>query len=350
MWRIGVVHHGSRSSPALAGLREGLHQRGLIDGVDYVLDAVGVAGRWERLSQVIRQLLHRGPDVIVALGAKAALQAQRATAQVPILHAIVLDAADIGLTALNVGGISTFDPGQARRHLCVLQQLVPGLRRVAVLTDPDAPQGRDGFNPLLTCFLQAATEYRLEATSVAVCRADAQLEGAVGTVRARRAQALIALEVPAVLARLGDIGRLAERHRLPLLLPHGWADTGTVMEGASLHDAIAMLSERIAALLSGACLGEGLSHTVRHHRLVIHRGRAQRIGLTVPTSLVDQATCCIDDESSHAANVGKNPAPHQPRVHIAFNATGIPTGAIGTDDSAHRRSSVPTYSTESLAS
>ena len=67
MWRVAVLHHGSPSSLALAELREGLHRRGLIHGVNCVVDAAGVEGQWERLPMLVEQLLQRGPDVMVAL-------------------------------------------------------------------------------------------------------------------------------------------------------------------------------------------------------------------------------------------------------------------------------------------
>lgn len=250
---------------------------------------------------LVEQLLQRGPDVMVAMGAVAALSAQRATSRVPILHAIVLDASDIGLTARNVSGVSTFDPDQATRHLRLLQQLVPGLRNVAFLTDVDAPRGPDGLNPLVSRLLRAAAVHRLEATCVALSGIDANLDDAFDSVLRAHAQAVVALEVPGVLARLGDIVRLAERHRLPTLSPFGWPDTGVVMQGAALHDAIDPLAEYVAALSRGACVADVPLRTVRHERVVIHRGQAQRIGLLFPACVLDRATQFIDDKPSDDA-------------------------------------------------
>lgn len=305
MWRVAVLHHGSPSSLALAGLREGLHRRGLIDGINCVVDASGAEGRWARLPLLIEQLLHRGPDVIVAIGAVAALSAQRATARVPILHAIVLDASDIGLSARNVSGVTTFDPDQATRHLRLLQQLVPGLLNVAFLTDVEAPRGPDGRNPLVSQFLRAAAACRLETTCVGLSGIDANLEGAFDSVQRAHTQALVALEVPAVLARLGDIAHLAAYHRWPMLSPYGWPDTGMVMQGAALHDAIDPLAAYVAAISRGACVADVPLRTVRHERLVIHRGRAQRIGLSVPACMLDRATQCIEDKPNDHAKAGR---------------------------------------------
>lgn len=295
MWRVGVIHHGSPSSPALAELRQGLNRYGLIKGDNCIVDAAGVEGRWAKLPGLIEQLLQRKPDVLVAVGGLAALSAQRATVRVSILHAIVLDPCDIGLTAPNVSGITTFDPDQAMSHLQLLQQLVPGLRILACLTDPDAPKGRDGRNPLESQLLRAAAAQGIQVVSAALPGTDTELKKIFDSMEQAHVQALVALEVPAVLSRLSEISRLAERHRLPMLSPYGWPDGGVVMQGCALHDAIDPLAGAVAALFGGVAVADLPLRTVRHRRLVVHLGRAQRIGLRFPASVLDRATQGIDD-------------------------------------------------------
>lgn len=295
MWRIGVIHHGSPSSPALAHLRQGLRRHGLIEGDNCIVDAAGVEGRWPQLPGLIEQLLQRRPDVLVAVGGVAALSAQRATARVPILHAIVLDPEEIGLTASNVSGVTTFDPDQAISHLQLLQQLVPGLRVLACLTAPDAPKGRDGRNPLESHLLRAAAALGIDLVSAVLPETDAGLRKIFDSMEQARTQALVALEVPAVLTRLGAISRLAERHRLPMLSPYGWPDGGVVMQGGALHDAIEPLAVAVVVLFGGVAMADLPLRTVRHRRLVVHFGRAQRIGLPIPASVLDRVTQRMDD-------------------------------------------------------
>lgn len=288
--RIAIVHHGSSASPPLSALRQGLQRRGLIEGHTCIVDAVGVEGRWTQLPALIAQLLHREPDILVAVGGVAALAAQRATSIVPILYAIVLDPWEISLASRNVSGVTTFDPLQATRHLQLLGLLLPDLRKVACLTDSDAPKGRDGRNPLQAQLINAATEHRLDLVCAAIPETDAELGQIFDTLERGSVQALVALEVPAVLSRLGAISRLAELHRLPMLSPFGWPDGGVVMQGAALHDAMDPLARSVAAVLGGATVGEVSLHTVRNGRLVVNLGRAQRIGLQVPASVLDHVT------------------------------------------------------------
>ncbi len=306
--RIALLHHGSPCSPVSARFRASLLRHDLFDGVNCVVDTAGAEGRWSRLPLLTEQVLQRRPDVVVAIGALAALSAQRATSSVPILHAIVLDPVDIGLTASNVTGVSSFDPEQAMRHLRLLQQLVPGLSRVAFLTDVDAPPGRDGRNPLVTHLLQAASRLDLDLHGVALCGVDGNIDRAFDGLQRTGPQALVALEVPTVLARLPDIMELAERHRLPTLSPYGWSSSGLVMEGASLHDALDPLAESVARVRCGAGVGAVPIRIVRHQRFVVRMDRARRIGLAIPAALLQRASLCVDETTDDAADQSRRAA------------------------------------------
>ena len=295
MWRVGVLHHGTMSSPVLSRLREGLRQRQLIDGENCKIDIEGAEGRLDRLPRLVGELLRRGPHVVAAIGGLAALAAKQATSTIPIVHAIVLDPAEIGLAAANVAGITTFDPDHGVRQLRLLKELVTGLRTVACLTDLDAPKGADGINPLAFHLLRAARQEGLRVQCVALDRTDSNLEAALDTIRQARAEALVALEVPAVLARLGEIAALAERARLPTVFPPGRPQTGVVMQGPGLYDALDPLAEYIVAISRGVAVAELPTHRVHHERLVVDVGRARRIGLAVPVSILKRAICLADD-------------------------------------------------------
>jgi putative ABC transport system substrate-binding protein len=291
MMRMAVLHHGSPGSSALARFRAALHRHGLIDGGNCVVDVLGAEARWARLPDLTRQLLQHQPDVLVAIGAIAALTAQRATSHVPILHAIVVDPLDIGLTAAHVTGVSSFDPEQAQRHLRLLQQLLPGLRRIAFLTDVDAPTGRDGRSPLVSQLLAAAAQLGLDLHGVELSGAAVRLDLAFEALLRTGPQALVALEVPTVLARLPEITALAEHHHLPTLTPFGWSCGGLVMEGTSLHDALDPLAEMLASLSRGESLGTEPVTTARHPRLMVRTDLARRFGLSIPAAWMDRATC-----------------------------------------------------------
>ena len=294
MWRVAVLHHGTMSSPALSRLRECLRQRELIAGENCVIDAAGAKGRLERLPRLAEELLQRGPHVVATIGGVAALAAQRATSTIPVVHAIVLDPAEIDLTAGNVAGITTFDPGHGVRQLRLLKELVAGLRTVACLTDANAPKSAGGINPLLFYLVQAARQEGLWVRCIALEGPDSNLEAAFNLIRQPRVEALVALEVPAVLARLGEIAALAECAGLPTVFPPCQQQTGVVMLGPVLYDAVDPLAQYIVDISRGVAVAELPTHRVRHERLEVDVGRARRIGLAVPASILERATRLID--------------------------------------------------------
>ncbi len=296
MWRVAVLHHGPQTNPALSQLRDSLRRRGMIDGDHCIIDAAGADGRLDRLPRLVEELLGRGPDVVATIGGVAALVAQRATATIPVLHATVLDPEDIGLTARNVAGITTFDPDHGLRQLRLLKELVPGLRTVACLVDKDAPRNAVGINPLLAHLQRAALHEGLRVRCLAMHEIPADIALASDTLRQAGAQALVALEVPAVLARLGEIAQIAVRCRLATVFPPGQSDPGVAMLGPSLRDAIDPLAGYICAIARGVAVASLPTRRVRHDRLVVDLGRARRIGLAVPASLLRRAARVIADD------------------------------------------------------
>ena len=80
-----------------------------------------------------------------------------------------------------------------------------------------------------------------------------------------------------------------------MLSPSGWPDGGVVMQVGALHDAMDPLAGAVAALRSGVSMANLPLRTVRHHRLVIDKDRARRIGLEIPACLLDLATACLDE-------------------------------------------------------
>jgi putative ABC transport system substrate-binding protein len=89
-------------------------------------------------------LLALKPAVIIAIGGTAARAAIAATTEVPIVFEVVFDPLANGLTSSlerpggNVTGFTTFDPLHAGRQLELLQEVIPGLTRVALLGDAGA--------------------------------------------------------------------------------------------------------------------------------------------------------------------------------------------------------------------
>lgn len=126
-------------------LRQGLARRGYVEGSNIVLEARFAEGRLERLPGFATELVAMGVDVIATYGGPPTSAAQRATATIPIVAALVADPVALGFAATlarpggNVTGITNRDPELAIRQLRILKEVFLKLERVAFLSDADIP-------------------------------------------------------------------------------------------------------------------------------------------------------------------------------------------------------------------
>jgi putative ABC transport system substrate-binding protein len=138
------------SSPAQFGsrmraFREGLAERGYIEGRNILIEARAADGQYDRLPALAAELVSRRAAVIMAQGAPAAAAAKAATATVPVVFAIGEDPVDLGLVeslgrpGRNVTGVAALNAAVVGKRLELLRELLPQARAVAVLVNPANP-------------------------------------------------------------------------------------------------------------------------------------------------------------------------------------------------------------------
>jgi ABC-type uncharacterized transport system substrate-binding protein len=114
-------------------------------GRNLVIEDRDAEGKVERLAALTAELVALKVDVIVVDGGTAgALAAKQATTSVPVVFTGVGDPVADGLvTSLarpggNVTGLSLFSPELVGKLLELAKEVVPAVRRVALLYKPDA--------------------------------------------------------------------------------------------------------------------------------------------------------------------------------------------------------------------
>lgn len=98
--RIGLLPLGSPSnmydSSLVDAFRQGLHDVGLAEDRDVILDVVWVANESE-YPKAVNELLQRGVKVLIPAGTSAAVAAKRGTSTIPIVFTTVGDPVGVGL-------------------------------------------------------------------------------------------------------------------------------------------------------------------------------------------------------------------------------------------------------------
>jgi putative ABC transport system substrate-binding protein len=151
VYRIGYLSAGSipANSPNLEAFQQGLHERGWIEGQNIAIEYRSGEGRFERLPELVAELLQLKVDVIVAAPTPAAVAARDATRTVPIVGISLTDPVALGIIASlarpggNLTGVSySVGADIFGKDLDLLRQAVPKVRRVAVLSNRPALPNR----------------------------------------------------------------------------------------------------------------------------------------------------------------------------------------------------------------
>src|SRR5713226_3006005 len=147
VYRIGFLSQGAPPKAYLEALQQGLRERGYAEGRNLLWEFRFTDGSLDKLPQFAEELVRLKVDVILARASSGALPAQRATTSVPIVFFSVLDPVEIGLIPSlrhpggNITGVAVAVSASdmAGKRVQLLKELVPTLKRVAMLSHPPHP-------------------------------------------------------------------------------------------------------------------------------------------------------------------------------------------------------------------
>jgi putative ABC transport system substrate-binding protein len=171
---IGYLGHiASTMEPWTAAFTERMRELGWIEGRTVTIEYRWSEGRPERVAEIAAEFVQQKVDIIVTYGS-AAIQLKRATASIPIVFVPAVDPLGIGLVASlsrpggNVTGLSVQAAESAGKRLQLLRQVVPSLRRLAIIFDAGYPATVREMDNIQT----AARQLDLEVAPHGVRRAE----------------------------------------------------------------------------------------------------------------------------------------------------------------------------------
>src|SRR6516225_468203 len=135
----------SASSEWVAAFVQRLHELGWNEGRTIAIEYRWGEGREERFAEVAAEFVRLKVDVIVTSGTLAVMAAKRATPVIPIVFATAGDPvanhliASLARPGGNVTGLSVQSNELAGKRIELLREVVPGLRRLAIMGNVDNP-------------------------------------------------------------------------------------------------------------------------------------------------------------------------------------------------------------------
>jgi putative tryptophan/tyrosine transport system substrate-binding protein len=295
MHRIGFVRAGQPPKTWVEGFRQGLRERGYVEGQNVIIEFRFSDGSLDQLPRLAEELLRSKVDVVVASAAPAALAAKKATTSVPIVFVGVNDPVGLGLVSSlarptgNITGLATTSAALAGKRLELLKEVLPKLRRVAVLWDPSNPT-----NPAqLRDAEEAARSLGLQTQPVPV-RGPSEFDSAYKAMRGT--DGLLRLDSPLFTTHRARLVALAASSRLPTVSGiRDMAELGDLMSyGADFPDLFRRSATHVDKILKGSKPSDLPVEQPEKFEFVINLKTAKALGLTIPPAVLLRAAQVIE--------------------------------------------------------
>jgi len=273
-----------------------LHELGWMEGRNVAIEVRWAEGRSERYAEIAAEFVRLNVDVIVTVGTPASLAAKQATSVVPIVFVAASDPVGTGLVASlarpggNVTGLSNQQADLAGKRVELLREVVPGLRRLAIMANVDNSASVLEMREVQT----AARTIGLEVAILEVRQAEDIANGF--ELLKSRADALYVVSDPLLGSNRVRINTLALGMRLPTLHAfREYVDAGGLMSyGPNFPHLFRRAGDHVDKILRGAKPADIPVEQPTKFDLIINLTTAKALGLTVPATLLARADEVIE--------------------------------------------------------
>jgi len=291
-YKVGFLRGTSPRPRELKQLRQGLRERGYVEGDNMVIEQRYANGALDRLPSLADELVQLKVDVIVVGGTFDAKAAKAATTAIPIVFTIPGDPVGSGLVASlarpggNLTGMSNLQGELGGKRLQLLIEAVPQRSPIAVLTNPANP---------MTVDLQGA---RTAARTLSVrlqeihVRSPKEFAGAFAAMTSGGAGALLTMADPVFGTDPRRLATLAVESRLPaMFFEKVFVDAGGLMSfGPNIFDQFRRAAGYVDKILKGMSPADIPVEQPTRFELAINMQTAKTLDVSFPRSILIQAT------------------------------------------------------------
>jgi putative ABC transport system substrate-binding protein len=295
--RIGVLMPYDENDPegkrrysaftqALAGL-------GWSDGRSVRMDVRWGGGDINRMRVRAQELVGLQPDIILTGGTVATAAAQRETRTIPIVFGSAGDPAASGIVEQlnqpggNITGFASVETPLAGKWLELLSEIAPGLKRAAIMFNPDTAP----ISTYMPSFETAARSLKVEPITAPV-HSDVEIETAIIALGREPGGGLVVMPEPFTDAHRAPIISAAARNNVPAVygLVESARDGGLLSYGPDPVDNWRRAASYVDRILRGEKPAELPVQLPTKFEMVLNLKTAKALGLAVPPSILLRAT------------------------------------------------------------
>jgi putative ABC transport system substrate-binding protein len=295
---IGFLGQSTRSAGSewVAAFVQRLRELGWNEGRTIAIEYRWAEGREERFAEFAAELVRLKVDVIVTSGTPAVMASKQATSVIPIVFATAADPVGNNLVASlarpggNVTGLSNLISDTGGKRLEFLREVVPGLRRLAIMANVGNPASVLEMGEVQA----AAGTLGLEVTMLEIRRAQDIAPGFEALKG--RGEALYICADALVNTNRIRINILAVGARLPTMHGSGdYVEAGGLMSyGVNFPDQFRRAADYVDKILKGAKPGDLPVEQPTKFYLIINLITAKALGIEIPPTLLARADEVIE--------------------------------------------------------
>jgi putative ABC transport system substrate-binding protein len=298
--RIGVLMPYDESDPIakarLSAFTQALADLGWTDG------RIRIGLRWfgddvNRIPALVQGLVGLQPDVIVASGIPATVAVQREARTIPVVYVGASDPVATGIVARlnqpggNITGFAYYEATLGGKWVELLFEIAPGLKRAAIMFNPNAPAG----SFYLPSFETAARSLKVEPI-IAPVHSDTEIDTAITALGREPGGGLVVMPDGFEGAHRAPIILAAARNKVPVVYPAAYyaRDGGLLSYGIDPVDLWRRAATYVDRILRGEKPGDLPVQLPTKFEMVVNRKTAKALGLAVPPSIMLRADEVIE--------------------------------------------------------
>jgi putative ABC transport system substrate-binding protein len=299
--RIGVLLSFDENEPVakayVSVLTQALADLGWTDGRSMRMDLRWAGGDNNRIRTLARELVGLQLDIILASGAAATVAVQRETQTIPIVFTSASDPVATGIVPRldrpggNATGFALLEDTLGGKWLELLSEIAPGLKRAAIMFNPDLPP----VSAYLPSFQTAARSLKIEPI-IAPVHDELEIEAAIIALGREAGSGLVVIGDVFMFTHRAPIISAAARTNVPAVYATSSLarDGGLLSYGVDQVDTYRRAAGYVDRILRGAKPAELPVQLPTKFQMIVNLKTAKALGLTVPPSIMLRADEVIE--------------------------------------------------------